>query len=146
LLKKAKYDNLGFGSDKSLPEHGIVFYTMIGNCCYFSGTQRFIVTSTINAAEDIVYSIAKQEGKEVKDLRFFDLQTHQCYNFAPGTFQLDELIIEFDEEMDEEIEEGVEIIGGSEHGFDVTGWQTTKCPEKVINLFREQIGLSSAVN
>lgn len=122
MLKEAKYRNWGYPAVG--PEFGVVKYAIKGRECYFSGVPKALyeVTSTINAANDIVKAIAGQEDVAITDLRFFDLQTHLAYDRPEGEFEFDELIISF------------------ANGQMSIGWQSRECPPDVLEIFRAQIG------
>lgn len=117
VLKEIQYKNLGG------PEFGyakVVYTIFLGNQCVFSGiTPGPGRTSTINAAETIIAAIAQQEGCEVDEFRFYDLQTKSGYEQKkPGEYEFDAL----------RIEDG-----------HVEGWQSTECPEHVLEAFRQYI-------
>jgi len=116
-LKEIKYKNLGG------PETGyakVVYTIFLGNQCVFSGVRLGdFWTSTINAAEIIITAIAQQEGCEVDELHFYYLQTKSGYDAKkPGQYEFDKL----------RIKDG-----------HVEGWQSTECPEHVLEVFRHHI-------
>ncbi len=111
------------------PEFGTVFYAILGNSCYFSGINRTggprSATSTINAAEDIITAIAKQEGIPAKKLQFFDLQTQEGYQKLAGVFELDKVVFEVTDDG---------VVENLSWSADVP------CPPQVQYLFRDLIG------
>lgn len=127
MLKKAKYPNWGWPAVG--PEFGVVVYTIIEDYgCIFCGvTPPNKATSTINAAESIISTIAQQEGVSVVELRFFDLQTKSQYgNIPPGTYQFDEL----------------RILVTADQKVIKTWWVPYDCPDEVLEIFKDQIGQS----
>lgn len=116
-LKEIQYKNIGG------PETGyakVVYTIFLGNQCVFSGVRLGdFWTSTVNAAEIIIAAIAEQEGYEVDELQFYDLQTKSGYEQKnPGQYEFDKLWIE--------------------NGH-VRGWQSAECPEHVLEAFRRYI-------
>lgn len=93
MLKNAQYPCWGFSNTALFvglgmqdpatatvfPEFNKVVYAMLGDHCYFSGTERELCTSTITAAESIIEAIAKQEGVDPLLVHWFDLQTYEGY-------------------------------------------------------------------
>lgn len=158
MLKEARYKCWGFvtakvvpgAEDLKFPEFNRVVYVIIGDCCYFSGIERRLRTSTVNAAESIVKAISEQEEVAIERLRWFDLQTRRGYQwYAPGKYELQELLIGPSGDLTPQ--EGgiaeVEIAGETaivvtpdEEDFVVTGWRDAPCPPEVLELFREYIG------
>ncbi len=142
-LKKAPYRNWGYPSVG--PEYGEVAYIIIGDCCYFTdaidhGTYSHGLTTTINAAEDILTQIATEEGRPIRSLRYFDLQTHLGYQSKrPGQFELSELRLDQCNPDDEETEDGG-IVLGSGFTVNVAGWQDVRAPLEVLQRFRDFIG------
>lgn len=147
MLKQAEYECWGWGVP-GMPRYNKVVYVIMENCCYFSGIEREKRTSTINAAESIIKSIAQQEGVSPMSFRYFDLQTHRGYDKLPGEYQLDELILEKDPRGErkggtEEIEiegEKVLLITGDSYGFTIGSWRPTECPPDILEIFKEYIG------
>jgi hypothetical protein len=113
---------------EDIPEFNEVLYLIEDNCCFFSGIGTENRTSTINAAESIIQSIADQENVHIQTFRWFDLQTHLGYDKASGDYEMDELLVEIDRERPE--------------GFTVTQWKHTECPPDVSEAFKDQIGKS----
>ena len=155
MLKKAKYRCWGYPAE-GFPEFHKVAYVIMGNKCYFSGLERG--TSTINAAEDVIASIAKQEGVDFSDLRYFDIQTRMSYRKLPGEYEVNELEYEVcreatEQEQIEQIEErfGCKVV--QSHGSgpqtveecnivpSVTAWGKALLPADVLALFKEHIGI-----
>ncbi|MFH1427352.1 MAG: WG repeat-containing protein [Patescibacteria group bacterium] len=155
MLKEAKYRCWGYPIE-GFPEFHRIAYVIVGNRCYFSGLERG--TSTINAAEDVIVSIAKQEGVNFFDLRYFDIQTHKGYRKFPGEYKVNELKYEIcreatEQERIEEIEErfGCKVIQSYGTGPrtveeckivpSVTVWVKAFLPADILELFKEHIGI-----
>jgi hypothetical protein len=147
LLKQAKYPCFGYPFE-GFPQYNKVVYAIFGKRCYFCGIEREARTSTINAAEHIIKSIATLEKVPVTTFRYFDLQTHAGYKKPSGVYELDELIFEMwpgteeegvIEEIEIEGEKGVFITQDKE-GLVVNLWKTSLCPVDVLELFWEYIG------
>lgn len=126
MLKEARYRKWGVARDGSL--HTRVAYAIIGNRCYFSALDRG--TSTINAAEDAMQCIAKQEGVPVESLNYIDIQTYRGYRKYPGEYETDEL--EF--VMERESDDSEQIVPR------VTGWKKALLPPNAYDLFKDLIG------
>jgi hypothetical protein len=145
MLKETKYRCWGYPFP-GCPEFHKVVYAIIGNVCYFSGTERG--TSTINAAESIIKEICTQENVPIKNLRFVDIQTHLGYRKPSGVYMVNELTIKLRPGTKrkggiEQIEIGGEkglLITGDQEGFEVTSWAKTPFPVDVLELFRPYIG------
>ena len=121
LLKHAQYSNWGWPIVK--PQYCEVVYVVIGGKCIFTGTTNRYVTSTINAAEDVISAIAEKEGLELSEIVFYDLQTYRTYRKRPGQFQFDR--VEFDIKKGEPVN---------------PRWIPEECPDEIIELFRRFIG------
>lgn len=118
-MEEAAYPCWGAGFGPMFPEFNRVVYAIVGDCCYFSGIEKKLRTSTINAAESIIMAICKQEGVFPNRLRWFDLQTHHGYDSKqPGGFELDEVVFKHDSKV---------------------YWIPTLCPPDIFLLFREYI-------
>ena len=142
MLKEAQYPCWAGGPE--FPRFNKVVYTVIGNCCYFSGIELEKRTSTINAAESIVLVIAHQEGVPATSLRYFDLQTHRGYEKPSGEYEIDELNVQ-KYEPPEDLPPGAKVIGspGKKGGISIRGWIRTECPPEVCEMFKEYIGESA---
>lgn len=122
---------------------------IIGDCCYFSGIERQLRTSTINAAASIVQAIADQEDMPVVALRWFDFQTYRGYRKRRGEYELDELLICSTADLQSREGGVTELEVAGERAIVITqdkedftvNWRPTKpCPAEVLHLFREYIG------
>ena len=100
----------------------VAYYIFEGDRCVFTGiTDKG--TSTINAVERIVEAIAVVEGRGIRELTFFDLQTRKGYShYRSGEFAFSQLIL-------------------SEKEGRVTSvvWRSIACPENVRDEFRDFI-------
>ena len=122
MLKEAQYRCRAYPR-KGFPEFHKIAYVIIGDKCYFSGLERG--TSTINAAEDIIASIAKQERVRFSRLRYFDIQTRLGYRKLPGKYEINELAYE-----------------ACRTGPKITAWGMAHLPEDVQSIFNEHIGVN----
>lgn len=155
MLKEANYRCWGYPMPGHPEFHKVVYY-IEGNCCYFSGIERG--TSTINAAEDVIQSIAKQEKVALISLRYFDIQTHKGYYKLPGKYQVNELKFRLGREMTEKetlksIEKrfrckviksnisGKKSVAECELIPTVHTWAKASLPENILELFKEHIGI-----
>lgn len=76
-------------------------------------------TSSINAVEEIVQAICRQEGMSLQELVFHDLQTCLGYIKKEGEFEFDR--IKFS-------------------AVDGVSWRPMRCSQEVIELFGDYIG------
>ena len=148
-LKEACYRCWGHGP--KFPKYNKVLYVIIDDCCYFSGIEKDLRTSTINAAESIIQAISGQEGINVARLRWFDLLTYSGYHKIPGEYELAEITIGPDTlslmadengciQIEVDGEEGMLLARGGED-FVVTCWDyKAPCPDKILEIFHKYIG------
>lgn len=123
LLKTAQYKN---GRPTNGTEFGTVVYDLDRSRCVFTGLTPD-GSSTILAAQGIIWSIATAEARDTRSIAFFDLQTHRGYwRMEPGEYAYDQLVIVHSAEREE--------------GIDVRGWQSAECPRYIKELFRSYIG------
>jgi hypothetical protein len=109
-LRKAPYRGYDVSND------GIVDYVITEDGrCIFSGITPEAI-STIQVAENVIQSIARREGREIEELRFFDLQTCRSSGRNPGQFTFDEL--EF-----------------TKRPFHVEGWKAIDITPEIFRLF-----------
>lgn len=100
-----------------------VAYANLNGKCVFTACQASRFGSTINYAEEVIASIARQEGCNPRELRYFDLQTRKFSGADrltrpnPGDFLFDEVV----------------------DWWEYAGWETTVCPRHVSDLFRDYI-------
>jgi len=128
VLKEARYGCWAAGLD-GFPEQNKVLYIFVGNACYFTGVEREMRTSTINAAESIIRSICQLEQVQPFDIHWYDLQTSLGYGGAgsrwhPGTFVLSELMVELDPRKE----------------LYVRSWPDIEITPTILAHFHEQIG------
>lgn len=88
VIKEAVY--LGFWPPAS---SSIVRYIVLDNDVFFTATEDCSkVTSTINAAEQIIEAICKKEGLQWQNCRFYEIQTAIGYPWHGDDYlELDEL-------------------------------------------------------
>ena len=149
-LQEAHYRCWGYGSDPGFPEYNKVAYIIIGDCCYFSGVEKEMRTSTINAAESIIEAISHQENILAIALRWFDLLTYRGYNNKPGEYELKELKIGPSKDLTskgwrlgllEVNGEEALIYTEAEQDFVIASWNDVAlCPNEVLEIFRDYIG------
>lgn len=103
-------------------------YFTDGCICVFCGIENDLVaTSTINAAEEIIRTIANEENKRIGYFRYFDLQTYSGgYSHLPGKYQLDELEIR---------------SRNGDRDVEAVAWNPVKrFPLEILEQFRKYIG------
>lgn len=96
---------------------------VLGNAVIFTGVSSY-ARATINGAEEIICAIAEQEGIDLQDTAFYDLQTCRGLDTRrEGHFQFDG--VTFD------LKDGKPIK---------LSWRKVECPQRVITLFGGLIG------
>ncbi|MFX0202142.1 MAG: hypothetical protein ACFFCW_39020 [Candidatus Hodarchaeota archaeon] len=110
---------------------GAAIYANIGSLIPVLGDTVIIYTGvssharkTINGAEEIICAIAEQEGIDLQNTAFYDLQTYRGISTRKeGDFDFDK--VTFD------------LKDGEPTNL---GWQKVECPQRVITLFGGLIG------
>lgn len=127
IVKKRIRYPVFLGSDVAYVEYAI-WSGMAYKKCVFTGISK-PVTTTINAAEDVVMSIARAEDfRTSQRVEFFDLMTHLGYGgHEPGVIQFARLVLK-------------RATDGGTRNFEVDWDWMVRCPENVIEVFRENIG------
>ncbi len=103
-----------------------VVYGVDGRKIVFSGIRTGVRTSTINAAEDIIRAICRQESISHKQYLFFDLLTHTGYEsreLKPGCYKIAQL-----------------RITCNSGNVSVEQWMWGRCSPAVENAFDRFIG------
>ena len=104
---------------------GFAYAIFRNTLCVFTALDDANQGSSINWAENIAYEIAKQEGRQVMDLRFFDLQTHVSYGSGLAGLGINRF--EFHEVM---LVQADGLIG-----IRADGWSLVACPKEVRDAF-----------
>lgn len=117
MLKEAFYPNLN-------ADFSTVVYAIIGNTCVFTKKGRR-GTSTINAAESIIFAICIKERMDPRSGLFYDLSTCQEYShLQPGEFEFAQIHFRLEENQPVQ-----------------PSWDTRQtCPSKIVKLFKQYIG------
>lgn len=101
--------------------YGIFPSRMNRPVCVFSFSSHTSQVSSINSAECIIEAICKEEGFDMYDVTFADLQTHVGFDhWTSGFYQFDQLILNTEKR--------------------VSGWKSTECPLGVFQAFKDLIG------